>query len=324
MEGGALRGIVVTAVAVVLLPLAVRAADPEAAFEHQFGAEASGVRASRDRGDDVAFAAKLLKAADDLQDDPRMKVFLYEKAYWFGIKGPRGRKTAIQAARRLMELVPGKKDFWEEKVLMADFLVVAEKKDSGDRNSLIRKMVTRFVALADARAAEGKYARAADLYREAIRGASYFDPKRKAAIVDKLKAISARAETDQRLQVLKQRLKAEPANKAAAAALLRLLLVEMDDPKAAAEQAVLCAKDETEKRLLLVAGMKLKHLPEKALLALGNWYTDLATGAGPARGAMLRRAKTYYERYLAVHADEDESRLLVKAKLGQVTKDLEP
>ena len=324
MEGGALRGILVTAVAMALLPLAVRAADPETAYQRRFGAEAGGVRASKDRGDDAAFAAKLVKAADDLQDDPRMKVFLYEKAYWFGIKGPKGRKTAIEAAQRLMRLVPEAKDDWEEKALMADFLVVAEISDKGARRRALQRLVTRFVALADARVQAGKYARAANLYREAVRGASYFDPARKEAIVAKLKAISARAEVDERVQQLKQRFAVEPTNKAAAAALVRVYLVDMDDPKTASAYADRGAKDETEKRLLLVAAMKIEILPEKALLALGDWYKDLAGDAGSAKDNMLRRAKTYFERYLAVHAAEDDARALAEVKLGQVTKDLEP
>ena len=324
MEGGALRGILVTAVAMALLPLAVRAADPETAYQRRFGAEAGGVRASKDRGDDAAFAAKLVKAADDLQDDPRMKVFLYEKAYWFGIKGPKGRKTAIQAMHRLAELVPEKKDDWEEKTLMADFLLVEEVKGKGAVRKVFRRLVDRVVALADRRAEAGKFARAANLYRGAIKGASRFDPDRKDAILAKLKAISARAEVDERVQQLKQRFAVDPTNKAAAAALVRVYLVDMDDPKRASAYADRGAKDETVKRLLLVASMKIESLPEKALLALGDWYKDLAGDAGSAKDNMLRRAKTYFERYLAVHAAEDDARALAEVELGEVTRDLAP
>jgi len=322
MDGGVLRGMVLTVL--VLLPVGVRAADPEAAYEERFGTEAERVRLSKDRDDDATFAAKLLQAADNLQDDRPMRVLLYEKAYWFGVKGPKGRKTAIEATQRLSELVPEERDDWQEKALMADFLLVEETKDKGAARKVLRKLVDRVVALADAHARAGKYARAANLYRGALKGASRIDPDRKDAILAKLKAISPQAEVDERIQQLKRRLKAEPGNQAAAAALLRLYLVDLDKPEAAAEYAELGAKDETEKRLVLVAGMHLERLPEKALLTLGDWYKDLAAGAGPARPAMLRRAKTYYERYLARCTEEDESRLPVQAKLDQVTEDLGP
>ena len=310
--------------AAALPPLAVCAAEPEEAFNEKFGYEARKVAASSERDDDVTFAATLLRAADRMQADPALRVFVYEKAYGFGIKGPKGRTTAVRAAQQLMELVPRKRDHWEEKALMADFLLWANTGSKDVRRKTLGELVDRFVALADARVEAGKYARAARLYAEAVVGAARLGPRRKEEILKKLEAIDALAEIDGRAERLKQRLASEPTNKVAAAQLVRLYLVERDDPVEAAKYVELGAEDEKQKRLVLVAGMSLEKLPEKAVLALGDGYRQLATGAGDARHAMLRRAKMYYERYLVLHADEDESRLLVEVRLGQVTKDLEP
>ncbi|MBE3123596.1 MAG: formylglycine-generating enzyme family protein, partial [Planctomycetes bacterium] len=112
----------------------------------------------------------------------------------------------------------------------------------------------------------------------------------------------------------------------------RLYLVELDNPKAAAEFVDDRCDDETRK-YVPAAAKPVGKAPELACKELGDWYRGLAdqTSAPASKGAMLRRAKAYYERFMSLHKPNDLARagttLMLKkidgalAKLGPVAED---
>jgi hypothetical protein len=138
----------------------------------------------------------------------------------------------------------------------------------------------------------------------------------------RLKAAQFRTAPMREAEQLKARLKTDPQNKAAAEALVRLCLVDLDNPAEAAKYSELGA-DETTRKYLLVATMKVESLPENACLGLAEWYSDLADSAKPAaKPAMQKRCKTYCEQFLKMHTADDLTRKKISLLLERINKEL--
>jgi formylglycine-generating enzyme required for sulfatase activity len=106
----------------------------------------------------------------------------------------------------------------------------------------------------------------------------------------------------------------------------------MDNPAEAAK-SVNETLDEATRKYMPAAAKPIEEAPELACNELGDWYRGLADQAtAPAsKGAMLRRAKAYYERFMGLHKTDDLARagttLMLKkvddalAKLGPAAED---
>ena len=145
------------------------------------------------------------------------------------------------------------------------------------------------------------------------RTASAVMPARSKEVQARLKWLGARLALEQSIIAYKNRLAANPNDRTAAEKLFWAYLVDLDDPAEADKYANL-ACDEPTTHFVVAASMSVESLPQAACLKLAVWYKDLAkTDTSLGREAMLRRAKTYAERFLLVHTEEDMER--VKAKL---------
>jgi hypothetical protein len=314
----------VTMAALLLLASDVLAAeDPEKAFESAFGQEARQVAASPDTKDDALFAAKLLKAAKIIRDDPALVALICEKAYESGAKNPAGYEAAIEAAGLLAELVPQRKGEWGEKALAVCQLDYRSPKSPDEKKKAGERLVKQMMLVAEQRLAGGKSGEAAGLYRQAASIDSAIQGNRK----EQIQAAQRFAETRQhilsQIEQAKARLQAKPDDKAAAAELVRLYVVELDNPQEAAPYTD-AAGDEAMKKYVLVAGMNVENLPENGCLELAKWYTSLVDGAtAPARPRMLARAITCYEQYLVLHTAQDAAYAAAKIGLDRVAAEFE-
>jgi hypothetical protein len=93
----------------------------------------------------------------------------------------------------------------------------------------------------------------------------------------------------------------------------------MDDPAEAAK-FLDETLDEATRKYVPAAVKAVEEAPELACTKLGDWYKGLADQAAtPAsKGAMLRRAQGYYQRFLAVHKDEDLARTAATLTLKRI------
>ena len=121
-----------------------------------------------------------------------------------------------------------------------------------------------------------------------------------------------------KIERLQADLKADPRNQTARDEIVRLALVELNDTETAVKALNLDVNDMASKYVLL-AGMKVENLPERACAELGDWFRSLAEKSGQqGRVAALVRAQGYYERFLALHQAADAARADVARALDEV------
>jgi hypothetical protein len=307
----------------LLLPAAFSyAGEPEQEFDASFGQETRQVAASPDTKDDALFAAKLLKAARIIKDDPGLVALMYEKAYHFGVKNAAGYDAAIEAASLLAELAPDRKGEWLEKALSVCQLDYRNAKTPDGKKKAGDRLLKQMMAVAELRLAALKFSEAAGLYHQAaIVDAPQEDNKEQIQVA--IKFAETRQGILRKVEQAKARLEAKPDDRVAAADLVRLYLVELDNPTEATRY-VEAAGDESMKRYVLVAGMNLDNLPETGCQELAKWYASLAQGAtAPARPRMLVRARACYERFLTLHTSQDAAYAAAKMGLDQVAAELD-
>src|SRR5205809_3436840 len=99
------RVTIVLLISSLLLPHILRA-DAKDDFEAVFGAEARKVQSTKETGDDLIFAKKLLQHAEKLVDDPAGQMLLCTKAYEFASADPGGYSVAIAAISQLAKDQP--------------------------------------------------------------------------------------------------------------------------------------------------------------------------------------------------------------------------
>jgi hypothetical protein len=298
------------------------AIDAQSLFEERFGQEARQATASADKNDDVKFAGRLLAAADELKDLPELKVLLYQKAYEFALRAPTGYATAEKALAGLDAASGDHKADTEERHL--ELLQILYRNASlADKPKAADMLIARLLADGDACARAEKYSDAMAYYRRAQTMANAVQSERKDEVQTRLRENAPRATLEPQIAPLKARLKAAATDTAAAESLIHIYMVDLDNPAGAAEYASYVT-DEKTKNCLLLAALPPANLPERACLALGDWYVTLANPpASPARIPMLRRARIFYEQYMTLHADEDADRARAAAALQKMARELD-
>jgi hypothetical protein len=136
------------------------------------------------------------------------------------------------------------------------------------------------------------------------------------------KPAAPRAEVLQRMEFLRGRLREDPDNVEAREELILLHLLEMDDSLKARS----LLKEEVDgilRRNIPITARAISKLGETDSLAMGQWYVELLTSAAsPVSGAVVyRRIRDYYNRFLALHPQNDLDRL--KAKLAVDSAELQ-
>ena len=189
-----------------MLPSALLLADATTDYESLFGAEAARVQASPSTKDDAVLAAKLLKTAQQAAHDRTLQALLCEKAYQFGIAGPDGYATALQAMELLATVLPDKTALWRERTRRVHQLRIL--RGSPDEKATARRaLVELLVADGDALADSGNRGEALTAYRQAADVAATFDRNEARRIQEKVRQSVALQQASLRLESLKARLR---------------------------------------------------------------------------------------------------------------------
>ena len=299
------------------LASAAHAATAEEQFKSVYGKEYRAVTGSWETSDDVALADQLLAAARTA-DNSDLKALLCVKAYGLAMKDASGWPTAVAAMDLLAATVPARKAECLDKVVTIRQNVFNTAKGAA-WNEAGEALVAALVPLAETKieaedvvGARGCCARAKEV-AEKVRSARLAD----------VEALAALVEVHARLLPLKRAIKMNPANRGARAMLMKIYLIELDDPESAAK-FVERDRDDNLDKFILVAAMNVSNVPERGCIQLGDWYRGLADEAGPAgKAAMLRRAQTYYRRFLDLHTAQDLVQNKTEFVLQQVETALE-
>ena len=296
------------ALATILLASSVPVAADEAAdtFNKLYGDGLKRVAATPATDDDVALAKQMLEDAKEAGDQPAFLSLLCEKAYDLAARDASGHPTATAAMDLLAGEVPEKKiECLQKNVGICQRQYVAARGDAKAGEALIEALTV----LADAQAAAEDVDGTGATLRQALIVATRIRSESKAALQAQLAGLGAQQKTEKQIAALRAKLERDPEDAASREELVRLYLVEMDDPVEAAK-FVDETIDEATRKYVPAAAKPPEEAPELACNELGDWYHGLADQATvPAsKGAMLHRAKAYYERFVNLHQADDLAR----------------
>ncbi len=300
-----------------------RRARAQERFHAAFGDRLRKVAATRETLDDVALAAEIFRTLRRRRVDADYALLVCETAHDLGRRHPEGYRTAARAVERMIRILPDRAEDLRTEVLALHEQAFARSRGE-DRVAAGRRLLDVHVRYGERQVARGEYEDAAALFRRALEVASTVrtdSEHTRDSIQTRLKQISARAALAAEIRRTKEELKARPDDEALRARLVRLWVVDMDNPEQA---AVYIADGDPLGHYVRVAAMTVANLPEAACLKLAEWYRGLAAEAqDPAQAAMLNRAWTYFDAYLARHASDDDARAAAEATLAKVGDALE-
>ena len=291
------------------------------AMQSLYGDELKRVAATRDVGDDLVLAAKLLEAARAADAQPALLAVLCEKAFDLAAEDPRGHETALAAADLLARRVPERVEAMQARILS----VRQHQYDAsrGDARSVAGEALIKCLTdVAAARTGVGAFEEAAKFYRQALVVARAIRSASAEWIASQMKRLGEHQRLAANLPRLVASVKANPDNREARDQLIRLLLVDLDAPAEAAKylddkcDPLLC-------KYVPAAAKPVEAAPEAACMELADWYRQLGAAAIPAsKVAMLVRARKYCERFLDLHSAADMDRAKMELALKKVDEDL--
>ncbi len=289
--------------------------------ESLYGEAVRRAKATLAKDDDLALATEVLKQARDEGNTPHLTAALAETAYLLAAPVPEGLETAAAALALRVEALPEHATAAREQ--RVDLYQAAFSRARGDdRYEVGQQLITACVDAGDAAAEDADYRAASAAYRRAFGTARSLNSPQAEALQRKLRDYSSRVRVQGRAEQMAEQLAKTPENAALRDELVRLYLVELDAPKQAARH-VASGDDRVENKLVVLATMTPGRLPEAGALKLADWYRTLADKASPAaRPAMLERAVTHYETYLAEHSTDDLDRRKAEMALARVHESL--
>jgi len=293
-------------------------ADAQSDFQSLFGDEIKRVAASRSGKEAAAMAGQMLLTAGSIKDRGDLDVLLWTKAAEFGAKDPSGYASAIKALRHLLRAAPDKGPLWVEK-LSAIYKRRYTLARGAERAKVGAEQVEEFISIADAQVDAGQGRAALATYRRALSAAGLIRSLRKTEIRKKMKAANALATVQREVERLKRALASDPDNTKTRTALVRLYVIELDKPG----QAAKLLSDDLDEKLrtyVLLATKNPEDVEAAACIELGRWYWEMFPAAGTtrAKSIVLRRTRTYLERFTSLHTAKDVSGLRAAIILKEV------
>ena len=284
---------------------ATRAAAREA-FDGIFGERLKVVVATRDAADDLALAKEMLELARKSKGTPGVFILLCEHTYKLTSKNPKGLEIASHALQLLLDHFPEQKPDWLAAMVdvrQSQFAGTLKKKDKAEAGEAL---ILALVMLGDLHLDQGKINDAMIAYRRAMSVARSIRFDRFEEIKAKLNAATTRQRLVRRAEQLAARLAANPKDEALARQLVQIYLVEMDNPVAAAEYALLL-DDATLLENISRMTQEADSPSEDDSKSLGQWYKELAATAGTdqTRFAMMVRAIFFHQEFLVKHGADD-------------------
>lgn len=268
--------------------------------------------------DDADAAARLIAAGKPFDGAPKIQAAVFQKAYEYGIRKPAGYAHASEALGLLDRITPGN-DPWHARRIALYELRYKQRCPRQEKAARGQVLADLLLSTGDKRAETGQWNEASALYRRAGLVAGYC----RLGNLDDIRAKQAKAVRYtgllKRADGLKARLAADARDAKARDELIDLYVIHLDAPAEAAA-FVDDSCDETVRICVSLAVRPIGKLQAPACLTLGQWYRQLARTARTreAMTAMLRRARRYLARALALHTARDAMRLKIVAALKEV------
>lgn len=186
-------------------------------------------------------------------------------------------------------------------------------------------LLTNLLNVADALYADKKYTDASKTYQQAWTVGTAIRSKRLDEFSNRKSIAQLRADAYKKLLDLKKVL--DDKNKAAAAAreITTLLVVELDEPKSASTYADKLT-DQTLKEMAALAAKDVSDLPEDKAKDLAEWYrtqAGLSTATVAGKATCFTRARSGYERFVALHTKQDMALLTATKALEEMNQEIE-
>ncbi|MEM6504349.1 MAG: hypothetical protein AAF711_02675 [Planctomycetota bacterium] len=295
----------------------------EDAFDEKFADDVRKVRRSRVTNDDAEFAQRLYKEAESGEHDPALTLFIYEKAYEFGIRDHRGFQAANDSLDKLLE-----KDASRKFDIGMLRLVLLEKwhEEKPDARGLdVEAFIDDGLVLSQEAIESGESDWVMKFLNRINRFASKTDSPRLNDIRDTITELVRTRKTFEELAKLEEAFAADPA---VADQLAMIHLANLDDPAKATTYADQVTDAELAKMVRLAATDFQEATPEQAS-EIGAFYNSLVTDSKTRKPvAMLIRARVWLTEYLSRdQADADPAALAASVKetkelLGEIDAEL--
>lgn len=322
MRSNSIRLIAAIVVFLLSLQSAFASADEaKKVFDSLFAPKIKAVSATIDRGDDIALGKEMLAIAKTSEGQPDLLALLCDQVHDLCIKHADGFAIAVESQQFLADNVETKRAGAQEKLTtLLTRQMTAGKAD--ERESAGESLIALLISMGDEKFEKKQYAEAAGDYRRAVTVAT----QRKAASLEEAKAklefAAARDRAVKNLARLQEKLLKDANDFATAEEIVKLYVIELDDP-AGAVPYLNRVKDTALKENTKLASASVSTFDGTSSRKLADWYRSLAERSDRrSKIAMLRRAKTLYDRCLELETNEGSSRSAVELLSNAVMNDL--
>jgi len=307
---------------ILLVVAHVAFGDAKSDFDELFGDTVKKVSASRNSAQAAALAKQMVDIAETLEGNAELKVLLWTHAVRFSERIPSGYDTAVKAIKHLMKAAGDQSAVWSQKLLTVysrRYLAARGK----DKRAAGEEYIEHILAVADMQIKAGQATQAVATYRKAIAVATSLRSPRKAEILGKMKSLTAVAAMQRKIETARSAMKKDPSDIKARETVIKLYLLELDKPA----DATRLLNEDVDKRLrtyIPLAAGKIEAIDKTVCFEMGQWYWSMfPTAATPdGRATVLRRTKSYLERFRSLHEKKDVAGLHAATILGKVDKEI--
>ncbi|MEM9345627.1 MAG: hypothetical protein AAGB26_03305 [Planctomycetota bacterium] len=286
------------------------------AYREEFGVAERDVRRTRVTNDDAEFAQRLVQEANSAEHDETLTLYLYDRAYFYGLRDARGYQAASDALDKMLE-----KDETRKFEIGEMRLVLWEKWHEAEPDSRVLKD-DGFIDLCISLASEAEAAGDTDLALKFLNRGNRFGSKNKSArlddVRDSIKDLIRKRKLEEEIAGLEEALAAgkEPR---AADQLAMLYLTELDKPDKAKEYA----EKMNDKALAGKVTLSAKVFNEATTAEAnenGMFYYSVFSDNKGDDVAMLIRSRVWLTEYLSREPGEDQAALVKTADetLGEI------
>ncbi len=296
------------------------AEDAKQFFDSLYGNRLKQVKATIDRGDDLVLAKEILAAAQSIERTDVVGL-MCDHAIDLSQRHADGLPTAIDAARLLAEKVEPRRSEARKK-LVELLLRQSASSDPKVKEKAGDDLINLLTLQGDEAFKAGKYDDALAGYRQAMTAAQRQKSPAADTLKEKIELAGNRSRVEKQIARLREKLLADATDTVSVHEIIRLYVVDLDTP-AEAMKVLDRAKDAKLIKLVPLAAKGAENASEPDCLALGEWYSELATSAAASsKEAMMRRASAYLTRYLGFQPTDQLARTKAEVMLKPIATSL--
>lgn len=324
-SGKSRRIAIFAAASALALCVSLRAddADPQKTFDEVFGSAWTKAAATTATQDDEQLASELLTAVKTVDMPASLVHVIVQRMNTLSDKTPAALLPTIEAIDKLLLIEKDATKKRAAQTLALSLLEKAHAKGNAETKDVAAaKLLQLWLPLAEEHLAAKQWDESLAIYTKALKVAREINAPQARTIPAQIDLIAAEQRKLAEVDALEKKIEANPKDGDARTKLIRIHLIDRDDP-AAAVWFVGEGVDEKTKKLLPLAAKENSVTDGPTLAELGGWYLELSdTAAAVAKPVMLKRSKSYYERFLAVHKENDLLKAKATLSLEQINRRL--